>query len=342
MHLDPAVRLVCLSATVSNAEEVAAWIETVRGPDHRGDRGAAARHPGAPLPGRRAGERHGAPAADVRLRAGSARAQPRGRPARRPTAARRQRPARRNGGGGGGRPRRRGRGCAPRAGSRWSSASTPRTCCRRSCSCSAAPAATRRCSSASPPGCGSPTPDERAQLRAIADAHTRGLAPDDLEVLRHGEWLAGLEAGFAAHHAGHGAADEGGGRGGVRRRAWRRSCSRPRRSRSASTCRRGRSSSRSCRSSPASATSSSRRASTRSSPGAPGRRGHRRARLRGGAVEPVRALRPGRVARVTPHRRAHLGVPPDLQHGGQPGAPVLEVRGAPPPQPVVRAVPRRP
>ena len=32
VHLDTAVRLVCLSATVSNAEEVAAWIETVRGP----------------------------------------------------------------------------------------------------------------------------------------------------------------------------------------------------------------------------------------------------------------------------------------------------------------------
>jgi superfamily II RNA helicase len=32
VHLPAPVRLVCLSATVSNAEEVAAWIETVRGP----------------------------------------------------------------------------------------------------------------------------------------------------------------------------------------------------------------------------------------------------------------------------------------------------------------------
>ena len=32
VHLAASVRLVCLSATVSNAEEVAAWIETVRGP----------------------------------------------------------------------------------------------------------------------------------------------------------------------------------------------------------------------------------------------------------------------------------------------------------------------
>ncbi|HET6920382.1 MAG TPA: DEAD/DEAH box helicase, partial [Jiangellaceae bacterium] len=32
IHLPAAVRLVCLSATVSNAEEVAEWLETVRGP----------------------------------------------------------------------------------------------------------------------------------------------------------------------------------------------------------------------------------------------------------------------------------------------------------------------
>jgi ATP-dependent RNA helicase HelY len=32
IHLHPSVRLVCLSATVSNAEELTEWIETVRGP----------------------------------------------------------------------------------------------------------------------------------------------------------------------------------------------------------------------------------------------------------------------------------------------------------------------
>jgi ATP-dependent RNA helicase HelY len=32
IHLPPEVRLVCLSATVSNAEEVAEWLTTVRGP----------------------------------------------------------------------------------------------------------------------------------------------------------------------------------------------------------------------------------------------------------------------------------------------------------------------
>ena len=40
-------------------------------------------------------------------------------------------------------------------------------------SSSAAPAATRRSSSASPPGSASPTPDERARIRAIADAQDR-------------------------------------------------------------------------------------------------------------------------------------------------------------------------
>ncbi len=45
-------------------------------------------------------------------------------------------------------------------------------------------------------------PGERAQIRAIADAKTAGLADDDLDVLRYDQWLAGLEAGFAAHHAG--------------------------------------------------------------------------------------------------------------------------------------------
>ena len=59
--------------------------------------------------------------------------------------------------------------------------------------------------------------------RASARSPTRttaGLADDDLDVLGYDEWLAGLEAGFAAHHAGHGAADEGGGRGGASPRAW--------------------------------------------------------------------------------------------------------------------------
>ncbi len=45
-------------------------------------------------------------------------------------------------------------------------------------------------------------PEEREAIRAIAESRTAGLSDDDLEVLGYREWLAGLEAGFAAHHAG--------------------------------------------------------------------------------------------------------------------------------------------
>jgi ATP-dependent RNA helicase HelY len=43
---------------------------------------------------------------------------------------------------------------------------------------------------------------ERVALRRIADAHLEALDDADLEVLGYDAWLAGLEAGVAAHHAG--------------------------------------------------------------------------------------------------------------------------------------------
>jgi ATP-dependent RNA helicase HelY len=43
---------------------------------------------------------------------------------------------------------------------------------------------------------------ERTQLRQIADDHTAALSDDELDVLGYDEWLNGMEAGFAAHHAG--------------------------------------------------------------------------------------------------------------------------------------------
>jgi ATP-dependent RNA helicase HelY len=46
------------------------------------------------------------------------------------------------------------------------------------------------------------TTDERRQIRAIVDDHVASLNPDDLHLLGYGDWLTGLEAGFAAHHAG--------------------------------------------------------------------------------------------------------------------------------------------
>jgi len=46
------------------------------------------------------------------------------------------------------------------------------------------------------------TPEERRQIRAIAEAHVETLTDEDLRVLDYGNWVSGLEAGFAAHHAG--------------------------------------------------------------------------------------------------------------------------------------------
>ena len=46
------------------------------------------------------------------------------------------------------------------------------------------------------------TAEERTAIRAIAEAKVEVLSDADLEVLRYGEWISGLEAGIAAHHAG--------------------------------------------------------------------------------------------------------------------------------------------
>ena len=46
------------------------------------------------------------------------------------------------------------------------------------------------------------TPDERARIRAIVDERTAALTDDDLDVLGYDRWLAALEMGLAAHHAG--------------------------------------------------------------------------------------------------------------------------------------------
>ena len=46
------------------------------------------------------------------------------------------------------------------------------------------------------------TGPERARIREIVDRHVDHLSDGDLAVLDHGRFLAGLEAGVAAHHAG--------------------------------------------------------------------------------------------------------------------------------------------
>lgn len=46
------------------------------------------------------------------------------------------------------------------------------------------------------------TAGERSQIRALAEAGVDALSDADLALLGYGTWLAGLEAGLAAHHAG--------------------------------------------------------------------------------------------------------------------------------------------
>jgi ATP-dependent RNA helicase HelY len=45
-------------------------------------------------------------------------------------------------------------------------------------------------------------PDERAEIRHVVESRTRSIPAEDLTVLGYWEWLDGLERGLAAHHAG--------------------------------------------------------------------------------------------------------------------------------------------
>lgn len=167
IHLPASVTLVSLSATVSNAEEFADWLVTVRGETAV----VVSEHRPVPLwqhmlVGKRMFDLfHDADAArkhDVhpellrytretvrRLELGE------GRSAGRAAAG-----AGRAGG-------------ARCARTSWTG-STGRGCCRRSCSSSAAPAAPPPCSSASPPACGSPT---RRSAPRSAGSSSRGSPP---------------------------------------------------------------------------------------------------------------------------------------------------------------------
>jgi ATP-dependent RNA helicase HelY len=46
------------------------------------------------------------------------------------------------------------------------------------------------------------TPDEAAEITALVQRRTADIPEEDLPVLGYGEWLAGLQRGIAAHHAG--------------------------------------------------------------------------------------------------------------------------------------------
>ena len=190
IHLPADVRVVCLSATVSNAEEFAAWVETVRGEtaaiieERRpvrlahlylvGERGSDQVHL-LPTFVERDGEARPNPEA-ARLDSGG------GRPP-----------------GGRGRPRSRLR--TPRRVEIVEVLSERRMLpaitfvfSRAGCD-----QAVQQCVAG---GLRLTSSDERAEIRRIAEDHTDALSDEDLEVLRYGEWITGLEAGLAAHHAG--------------------------------------------------------------------------------------------------------------------------------------------
>jgi ATP-dependent RNA helicase HelY len=189
IHLARDVDVVCLSATVSNAEEFAAWIETVRGEtcavieERRpvelrhlylvGERGAAGLHLLPTFVDDQRGEHRPNPEA-ARLDAHTARS-PRGRPARRLRTPGRVETVER---------------LAAEAMLPAIVFVFSRAGCEQ---------AVEQCRGA---GLRLTTTAERAEIRRVADAHIGALAPDDLRVLGFDSWLAALEDGFAAHHAG--------------------------------------------------------------------------------------------------------------------------------------------
>jgi ATP-dependent RNA helicase HelY len=198
IHLPAAVRLVSLSATVSNAEEFGDWLVEVRGDTQ------VIVHEQRPVPlwqhmlvGTRifdmfAGDQQGAPgpnpdlqrfikdrmrvddlargsSRDGRYRGGRSDRGPRWRPpARDDVLARLDR-----------------EGLLPAITFIFS---------RAGCD-----AAVRQCVAA---GVRLVSEDEREEIRLVAEARTASLAPDDLDVLGYWEWLDGLGRGVAAHHAG--------------------------------------------------------------------------------------------------------------------------------------------
>lgn len=188
IHLPADVRLVCLSATVSNAEELAEWISTVRGPTEAvieerrpvelqnlylvGDKTSDDMHllptlvDGHPNPE--------AARLDDEALHGSTRGQ-RGGPRRRYFTPRRVEVIERLQEGG----------MLPAITFIFS---------RKACE-----EARDVCLDA---GLRLTTADERQRVRAIVAERTSGLSDADLDVLGGDRFLAGLEAGVAAHHAG--------------------------------------------------------------------------------------------------------------------------------------------
>jgi ATP-dependent RNA helicase HelY len=186
IHSPAAVDLVCLSATVSNAEEVADWLRTVRG---SAEAVIEERRPvelvHLYLIGDKASQDLLLLPTFVDARPNPSAAQLDASVARGPGARRRERPRLFT-------PRRaevvellNEKGMLPGIYFIFSRA--------------ACDDAVRACRGA---GLRLTSPAERREIRAIAEAKVESLTDADLTVLGYGEWLDGLEAGIAAHHAG--------------------------------------------------------------------------------------------------------------------------------------------
>ncbi|HEY2998083.1 MAG TPA: DEAD/DEAH box helicase [Acidimicrobiales bacterium] len=189
IHLPPEVALVCLSATVSNAEELADWLTTVRGPttlvleERRpvelrnlylvGDRQSERPHLLPTLvdgrPNTEADRLDNDNLANRGTRRGQRRPRRRFFTPRRPEVVEMLDEAE----------------MLPALYFIFS---------RRGCE-----EAVASCLDA---GLRLTTPDERARIRAVVDERTAALTDDDLDVLGYDRWAAALEMGLAAHHAG--------------------------------------------------------------------------------------------------------------------------------------------
>jgi ATP-dependent RNA helicase HelY len=185
IHAPPEVALVCLSATVSNAEEVAAWLSTVRGETEAviEERRPVALHHLYMVGDRTAEELHLLPTfVDGRPNPEAARLDAR---SARPLAGRRGRARFRT-------PRR--SDVVERLAAEGMLPAIYFIFSRAACD-----DAVRHCLDA---GIRLTSPEEREAIRAIVEARVEALSDDDLRVLDYGHWLTGLEAGLAAHHAG--------------------------------------------------------------------------------------------------------------------------------------------
>jgi ATP-dependent RNA helicase HelY len=190
IHLPPSVKLVCLSATVSNAEEVAEWLRVVRGDTAlvlEEERPVELRN--LYLAGDRSSDRlqllptlvdgRANPEAE-RLDSDNTRYRGYGRRGQRGPRWRFFTPRRPD--------------VIDLLGEREMLPSLYFIFSRMGCE-----EAVRACVDA---GLRLTTPDERVRVRTIAEERTSSLGDDDLDVLDYDRWLAALEVGLAAHHAG--------------------------------------------------------------------------------------------------------------------------------------------